>query len=149
MELGVDVRHLQETLQALVGERNPCSGQRHLASVEMFIEKEMAVMACRLKATTSLFWRRELSQRNRQAGWSIVETGDHCRRAFRFGTRLAGAPTITPAALRFCSRRLGFSPRHPYERRSYSVPSSSRSSIWLAAGISHASSKKRDLEWMQ
>ena len=42
MELGVDVRHLQETLQALVGERNPCSGQRHLASVEMFIEKEMA-----------------------------------------------------------------------------------------------------------
>ena len=55
MELGVDVRHLQETLQALVGERNPCSGQRHLASVEMFIEKEMAVMACRLKATTSLF----------------------------------------------------------------------------------------------
>jgi putative aminopeptidase FrvX len=40
MELGVDVRHLQATLQTLVGERNPCSGQRHLASVEMF--KEMA-----------------------------------------------------------------------------------------------------------
>jgi Zn-dependent M28 family amino/carboxypeptidase len=42
MESRVETRHLRRILQAIVGERNPVSGQRHLAAVETFIEKELA-----------------------------------------------------------------------------------------------------------
>ncbi len=42
MEIRVDPQQLRRNLQAIVGERSPFSGQRHLAEVERFIEKELA-----------------------------------------------------------------------------------------------------------
>jgi Zn-dependent M28 family amino/carboxypeptidase len=41
VEIRVDGRQLYRSLQAIVGERSPFSGQRHLAAVENFIEKEL------------------------------------------------------------------------------------------------------------
>ena len=41
MEIRVDPQQLRRTLEAIVGERNPFSGQRHLTAVEGFIEKEL------------------------------------------------------------------------------------------------------------
>lgn len=41
MEIRVDGKQLYRNLQAIVGERSPFSGQRHLAAVERFIEKEL------------------------------------------------------------------------------------------------------------
>lgn len=41
MDDKVDTQRLRRTLQAVVGERNPFSGQRHLAEVESFIEAEL------------------------------------------------------------------------------------------------------------
>ena len=42
MEIRVDPQQLRRTLQVIIGERSPFSGQRHLAAVESFIEKELA-----------------------------------------------------------------------------------------------------------
>ena len=42
MEMRVDPQKLRRTLQAIVGERSPFSGQGHLAAVEGFIERELA-----------------------------------------------------------------------------------------------------------
>jgi len=41
MDVQVDTQRLRRTLEAVVGERNPFSGQRHLAEVESFIEAEL------------------------------------------------------------------------------------------------------------
>ena len=41
MEPKVDPQQLYRTLQAIVGERSPSSGQRHLAEVENFIRREL------------------------------------------------------------------------------------------------------------
>ncbi|MGE5302460.1 MAG: M28 family peptidase [Alphaproteobacteria bacterium] len=41
MEMEVDERRLRRILEAIVGERNPFSAQRHLAEVESFIEVEL------------------------------------------------------------------------------------------------------------
>jgi len=41
MEIQVDPQRLRRTLEAVVGERSPFSGQRHLAEVESFIEAEL------------------------------------------------------------------------------------------------------------
>src|SRR5215470_6267181 len=42
MEPNIDPQQLHRTLQAIVGERSPLSGQRHLADVEKFIERELS-----------------------------------------------------------------------------------------------------------
>ncbi len=42
MDIRVDPQQLRRTLQVIIGERSPFSGQRHLAAVESFIEKELA-----------------------------------------------------------------------------------------------------------
>ena len=42
MDIRVDSQELRRTLQVIIGERSPFSGQRHLAAVESFIEKELA-----------------------------------------------------------------------------------------------------------
>ena len=42
IEIKVDPRQLRRTLESIVGERSPFSGQRHLTAVESFIEKELA-----------------------------------------------------------------------------------------------------------
>src|SRR6266536_3601628 len=41
MEIQVDPQRLRRTLEVIVGERSPFSGQRHLTAVESFIEKEL------------------------------------------------------------------------------------------------------------
>jgi len=41
VEIRVDLNSLRQKLQAIVGDRDPFSGQRHLAAVERFIEKEL------------------------------------------------------------------------------------------------------------
>ena len=41
MEIQVDPQRLRRTLEAVVGERSPFSGQRHLTEVESFIEAEL------------------------------------------------------------------------------------------------------------
>lgn len=41
MEIKVDPQRLRRTLQAIIGERSPFSGQRHLAEVACFIEAEL------------------------------------------------------------------------------------------------------------
>jgi Zn-dependent M28 family amino/carboxypeptidase len=41
MDVKVDTQRLRRTLEAVVGERNPFSGRRHLAQVESFIEAEL------------------------------------------------------------------------------------------------------------
>jgi len=42
VDIRVDPQQLRRTLQVIIGERSPFSGQRHLAAVESFIEKELA-----------------------------------------------------------------------------------------------------------
>jgi Zn-dependent M28 family amino/carboxypeptidase len=42
VDIRVDPQHLRRNLQAIVGERNIFSGQRHLAAVEKFVEGELA-----------------------------------------------------------------------------------------------------------
>ena len=42
IEINVDPQQLRRTLESIVGERSPFSGQRHLTAVESFIEKELA-----------------------------------------------------------------------------------------------------------
>ncbi|MGH7827522.1 MAG: M28 family peptidase [Candidatus Binatia bacterium] len=42
MDLTVDPKSLRHKLDAIVGERNPFNGQRHLAAVESFIERELS-----------------------------------------------------------------------------------------------------------
>lgn len=41
MDIKIDTQRLRRTLEAVVGERSPFSGQRHLAEVESFIEAEL------------------------------------------------------------------------------------------------------------
>jgi aminopeptidase YwaD len=41
MDVKVDPQRLRRTLETIVGERSPFSGQKHLAAVESFIEKEL------------------------------------------------------------------------------------------------------------
>jgi aminopeptidase YwaD len=42
MDVNVDPQQLRRTLETIVGERSPFSGQLHLAAVESFIEKELS-----------------------------------------------------------------------------------------------------------
>jgi Zn-dependent M28 family amino/carboxypeptidase len=42
MDVKVDPQRLRRTLETIVGERSPFSGQQHLAAVESFIEKELS-----------------------------------------------------------------------------------------------------------
>jgi hypothetical protein len=41
VEITIDPQRLRRNLEAIVGERSPFSGQRHLAEVEGFVEKEL------------------------------------------------------------------------------------------------------------
>ncbi len=50
MEIEVDTQRLRRTLEAVVGERNPFTGQRHLAHVESFIEGELKDYGCRTES---------------------------------------------------------------------------------------------------
>jgi Zn-dependent M28 family amino/carboxypeptidase len=62
MEVKVDPRQLRRTLELIVGERSPFSGQRHLAAVESFIEKELG--SCGLKVESDYFSYRGRAFRN-------------------------------------------------------------------------------------
>src|SRR5207247_6555198 len=52
VEIRVDPQQLRRNLQAIVGERSPFSGQRHLAEVESFIEKELASYGLAVESDT-------------------------------------------------------------------------------------------------
>ena len=62
MELRVEGEFLRQKLEAVVGERSPSSGQRHLAAVETFIEAEFNRYG--LKVESDVFFYRGRSFRN-------------------------------------------------------------------------------------
>ncbi|MGH7848563.1 MAG: M28 family peptidase [Candidatus Binatia bacterium] len=81
MEIKVDPQSLRQKLQVLVGERSPYSGQRHLAAVERFIEKEFGSYG--LSVESDLFFYRGKSFRNiiarmgSQRGTPLIVLGAH------------------------------------------------------------------------
>jgi Zn-dependent M28 family amino/carboxypeptidase len=81
MEIGVDPQQLRRTLEVIVGERSPFSGRRHLATVENFIEKELASYG--LKIESDYFSYRGTNFRNivghssAQRGGSLIILGAH------------------------------------------------------------------------
>ena len=81
MEIRVDPQQLRRNLQAIVGERSPFSGQRHLAEVESFIEKELASYS--LAVESDIFSYRGKNFRNivgrlsAQRGASLIILGAH------------------------------------------------------------------------
>jgi Peptidase family M28 len=81
MELKVDPQRLRRTLEVIVGERNPFSGQRHLTEVESFIEKELAGYG--LSAESDYFsyrgktFRNIIGRQSAQRAGSLIVLGAH------------------------------------------------------------------------
>ena len=81
MEIRVDPQQLRRNLQAIVGERSPFSGQRHLAEVESFIEKELASYGLAVESDTFLYrgknFRNIVGRLSAQRGASLIILGAH------------------------------------------------------------------------
>jgi aminopeptidase YwaD len=81
MEMRADPERLRRSLQAVIGERSPFSGQRHLAEVESFIEREMA--GCGLRVESDYFnyrgkrFRNLVGRLGPQRGASVIILGAH------------------------------------------------------------------------
>ena len=81
MEIRVDPQQLRRNLQAIVGERSPFSGQRHLAEVESFIEKELASYGLAVESDTFFYrgknFRNIVGRLSAQRGASLIILGAH------------------------------------------------------------------------
>lgn len=81
MEIRVDPQQLRRNLQAIVGERSPFSGQRHLAEVESFIEKELASYGLAVESDTFSYrgknFRNIVGRLSAQRGASLIILGAH------------------------------------------------------------------------
>ena len=81
MDVGVDPQQLRRTLQAVVGERSPFRGGRHLATVENFIEKELVSYGLKVESDYFLYrgtnFRNIVSRSSAQRGASLVILGAH------------------------------------------------------------------------
>ena len=81
MEIGVDPQHLRRTLQAVVGERSPFGGGRHLATVEKFIEKELVSYGLKVESDYFLYrgtnFRNIVGRSSAQRGASLIILGAH------------------------------------------------------------------------
>ena len=81
MEIRVDPQQLRRNLQAIVGERSPFSGQRHLAEVESFIEKELASYGLAVESDTFPYqgknFRNIVGRLSAQRGASLIILGAH------------------------------------------------------------------------
>ncbi len=81
MEIRVDPQQLRRNLQAIVGERSPFSGQRHLAEVESFIEKELASYSLAVESDTFSYrgknFRNIVGRLSAQRGASLIILGAH------------------------------------------------------------------------
>ena len=81
MEIRVDPQQLRCNLQAIVGERSPFSGQRHLAEVESFIEKELASYGLAVESDTFSYrgknFRNIVGRLSAQWGASLIILGAH------------------------------------------------------------------------
>jgi aminopeptidase YwaD len=81
MDVKIDPRQLRRTLELIVGERSPFSGQRHLAAVETFIEKELGSYG--LKVENDYFsyrgkdFRNIIGRSDAQRGASLTILGAH------------------------------------------------------------------------
>jgi len=81
VEIRVDPQQLRRNLQAIVGERSPFSGQRHLAEVESFIEKELASYSLAVESDTFSYrgknFRNIVGRLSAQRGASLIILGAH------------------------------------------------------------------------
>ena len=81
MEIRVDPQQLRRNLQAIVGERSPFSGQRHLAEVESFIEKELTSYGLAVESHTFSYrgknFRNIVGRLSAQRGASLIILGAH------------------------------------------------------------------------
>jgi Zn-dependent M28 family amino/carboxypeptidase len=81
VEIRVDPQQLRRNLQAIVGERSPFSGQRHLAEVESFIEKELASYGLVVESDTFSYrgknFRNIVGRLSAQRGASLIILGAH------------------------------------------------------------------------
>jgi Zn-dependent M28 family amino/carboxypeptidase len=82
MAIKVDPAKLRLNLQTIIGERNPIRGERHLAAVETFIEKELRGYG--LAVESDYFSYRGIQFRNivgrlgNPRGTSLIIVGAHC-----------------------------------------------------------------------
>lgn len=81
MDIKVDPQQILRTLQAIVGERSPFSGQRHLAAVENFIEKELGSYGLNVESDYFSYrgksFRNIVGRRSAQQGDSLIILGAH------------------------------------------------------------------------
>jgi Zn-dependent M28 family amino/carboxypeptidase len=81
MEIGVDPQQLRRTLQAVVGQRSPFGGGRHLAMVEKFIEKELVSYGLKVESDYFLYrgtnFRNIVGRSSAQRGASLIILGAH------------------------------------------------------------------------
>jgi aminopeptidase YwaD len=81
VEIRVDPQQLRRNLQAIVGERSPFSGQRHLAEVERFIEKELASYGLAVESDYFSYrgknFRNIVGRLSAQRGASLIILGAH------------------------------------------------------------------------
>jgi hypothetical protein len=81
MEVKVDPQQLRRILGAIVGERSPFSGQRHLAAVESFIEKGLGSYGLRVESDYFLYrgksFRNLIGRLDTQRGAPLVILGAH------------------------------------------------------------------------
>jgi Zn-dependent M28 family amino/carboxypeptidase len=81
MEIGVDPQQLRRTLRAVVGERSPFGGGRHLSMVEKFIEKELVSYGLKVESDYFLYrgtnFRNIVGRSSAQRGASLIILGAH------------------------------------------------------------------------
>lgn len=81
MEIRVDPRQLQRTLESIVGERSPFSGQRHLTAVESFIEKELGSYGLSVESDYFSYrgktFRNIIGRQGAQRGGALIILGAH------------------------------------------------------------------------
>ena len=81
IEIKVDPQQLRRTLEVIVGERNPFSGQRHLTAVESFIEKELASYDLSVESDYFSYrgktFRNIIGHQGAQRGGSLIILGAH------------------------------------------------------------------------
>jgi aminopeptidase YwaD len=81
MEIKIDPRQLRRTLELIIGERSPFSGRHHLATVESFIEKELASYGVKVESDYFLYrgtkFRNIVGHSSTQRGASLIILGAH------------------------------------------------------------------------
>ena len=81
IEIKVDPQQLRRTLEVIVGERNPFSGQRHLTAVESFIEKELGNYGLKVESDYFSYrgkkFRNIIGRQSAQRVGSLIILGAH------------------------------------------------------------------------